>query len=263
MKYIMITNDPAKAQESYDAGINRMMVDLEILNKNKRQKGTNSFISDHKITDVATIRDAAPDAELMVRINHYHPDINVEITDVLNQGADFIMLPYIQSLQEVEQVSLMIGTKASLIPLIETPRSFVKLNEICAVKNVKEVYLGLNDLHLEMKLDFMFEILSGGLVDIFAQTAKQHNLPFGFGGVGAVKAGKISAEYIIAEHARVGSTRAIVGRAFRDNISNYKAALSELNHYYKAALKLSSEAQIKNFENLKSKIAAIANEQQQ
>lgn len=82
---------------------------------------------------------------------------------------------------------------------------------------VDEAHIGLNDMHLSYGLTFMFELLSNGLVENMCQTFKKYNIPYGFGGIAKIGEGLLPAERIIAEHYRLGSTRAILSRSFCDN----------------------------------------------
>ncbi|TXC65459.1 hypothetical protein FSC37_03205 [Piscinibacter aquaticus] len=82
------------------------------------------------------------------------------------------------------------------------------------MRGVDEVHIGLNDLHLEMKCRFMFQPLADGHVDRMAALLRDAQIPFGIGGVARVGEGLLPAELLLAEHARLGSTAAILSRTF-------------------------------------------------
>ena len=60
----------------------------------------------------------------------------------------------------------------------------------------------------------MFEPLASGLVDRIAATLNEFRIPFGIGGVARFGEGLLPAELVLAEHARLGSTAAILSRTF-------------------------------------------------
>lgn len=246
MVYILITNDPDGARLAFEAGVQRLMVDLENLGKKERQGHMDTFISGHKISDVAAVRKSVPDAELMVRINPVHGGTRDEIEQVLKTKIDLIMVPMFTSVQDIQTVCSFIDGRAGCVPLVETPQALDCLSDVCQVPGVSEVYLGLNDLHLALKNKFMFEPLLHGLVDQFAQVAKRYNLPFGFGGVAAIGTGDLPAELIVKEHARLGSTRVILSRSFQRhvmdddedlNMDSFKSAVGALSRVYRIGLR--------------------------
>ena len=76
------------------------------------------------------------------------------------------------------------------------------------------MHVGLNDLHAEMRLAFMFESLAFGMMDHVAERLLDCGVPFGIGGVAPEGAGPLSARLILSEHARLGSTACILSRGF-------------------------------------------------
>ncbi len=212
LETIVITNDAARAALAMRAGVARIMVDLEYIGKSDRQPA-GSLISAHTFDDISTIRAAVPAAKLIVRINPVGETTQREVEEAVTRGADFIMLPMVKTAQEMSRVKACIGGRAKLIPLIE---HIDALNQAEAILDAgaDEAYLGLNDLHLSLGQHFMFEPLAEGLVDQFAAHARARNLPFGFGGVGKMGAGLLAADAVIGEHARLGSSRVIISRAF-------------------------------------------------
>ena len=60
----------------------------------------------------------------------------------------------------------------------------------------------------------MFELVADGTVDRLARQVLASGKKFGFGGIAGVGKGMIPAEMVIREHYRIGSTCAILSRAF-------------------------------------------------
>ncbi|MBO7217200.1 MAG: aldolase, partial [Clostridia bacterium] len=107
---------------------------------------------------------------------------------------------------------------AKCVPMIETAQAMARIDDILEVEGIDEIYIGLNDLHIGLGLTFMFETLSGGLIDYMAEKIKAKGLPFGFGGMAKIGEGMLPAERILAEHYRLGSTTVILSRTFRNEV---------------------------------------------
>ena len=75
-------------------------------------------------------------------------------------------------------------------------------------------HVGLNDLHLALGMDFMFEPLADGTVEAIGAKCLARGLPWGFGGVARPGRGLLPAEHVLAEHYRLGSSAAILSRSF-------------------------------------------------
>ena len=211
MNYLFITNKPEIAAFVEHCGVTRIFLDLEVMGKLDRQGHLDSVISQHSITDVRPIKSVLQTAKLMVRINPLHDSSQKEIDDVISSGADIIMLPMFQSAEEVKIVGDMIDGRAMFIPLVETYNAAMEINDIHDIESVDEIHIGLNDLHLDMKLKFMFQLLSNGFIDeIISQLTK----PFGIGGIARLGEGIIPADYVLAEHVRLKSSAVILSRAF-------------------------------------------------
>lgn len=212
---LLITGDGDVARYAVDCGVGRLFVDLEARGKRERQLGRDTVISGHGLDDVARVRAAAPEAELLVRIEPYDADATAgEVEAVVAAGADLVMLPMCTGPRQVARVAALLGGRAGLVPLIETPQALTRCADLAAVDGVAECYVGLNDLSLGLGLDFLFEPLAGGLIDHLAGILRAVGLPFGFGGIGRLDAGAVPGELVLGEHLRLGSTRAILSRAF-------------------------------------------------
>jgi len=219
MKYIIITNDPSVASIAGSCGIERVMIDLELMNKKERQGNLDTFITTHCPEDIVSIREAAPDCELLVRLNPLHAGSKNEIDHAIKSGADFIMQPYFRTADEVKRFVGLIDSRCSFIPLVEHIDALDHIEAILDVQGITEAYLGLNDLNISRGGKFMFKAFPDGLVDQFADAAKARHIPFGIGGIGPIEKSKLPAELILSEHKRVGSTCIILGRAFQDVIT--------------------------------------------
>lgn len=220
LKLMYITNRPEIAQIAESAGVDRIFVDMEYIGKSERQGGMDTVQYHHTVEDVATIKSAITNADLMVRINPIHEETEQycsskeEIDDVIANGADIIMLPYFKTADEVRKFIELVDGRVRTLLLIETVEAVEIIDEILAIDGVDEVFIGLNDLSLGYKKKFMFELLSDGTVEKLCFKFKQKGIPYGFGGIASLGKGLLPSEYIIREHYRLGSTCAILSRSF-------------------------------------------------
>ena len=224
MELIFITNNAEIAMYAERSGVDRVMVDLEILGKEDRQGHLDTVMSAHSIDDILDIRNAISTSKLVVRVNPIHDDSINEIDEVVNCGADAVMLPMFKTVDEVEKFIHFLNGRANSILLLETPQALVRIDEILLVPQIDEIYIGLNDLHLGMGLDFMFELLSGGIVEYLSEKIKSAGIKFGFGGIARLGQGKLDSSLILSEHHRLGSQVVILSRDFHGGATN----LSEL-----------------------------------
>lgn len=254
------------ARFAADSGVARLFVDLEIRGKEARQGHRSTVISRHEMADVSAVRAVVPDRELLVRLNPWHGDSSAEVDEALARGADLLMLPMFSRAEEVKAFSDAVGGRAGVIPLVETPEAMDCLEDVLKVPGVQEIYLGLNDLHMALGLRFMFQLLADGTVDRFAEVVRGAGLPFGFGGVARAGEGLLPAELIMMEHARLGSTRAILSRTFhrqagtvakiQDNM-NFPGELGQLRQAWEHGLSLDHSSLLENRDRVRELVAQV------
>jgi len=222
LKLMYITNNPAVALISERNSVDRIWVDLETLGKAKRQADFNSVKSNHTIEDISVIRKVIQSAELLVRINPLHEGTEHEIEEVISRGADIIMLPMYHTSEDAKKFVDIVNGRAKTLLLLETIAAERNVEETATLSGADEIHIGLNDLHIEYKMNFMFELLANGKVDEICEKIKLRGIPYGFGGIaGLDEGGLLPARIIIAEHYRLGSSMAILARSFCDS-SNEK-----------------------------------------
>lgn len=219
LKLMYITNQPVLARIAEKNTVSRIWVDLETHGKETRQLNINSVKSNHSMSDVSAIRDVLSQAELLVRVNPLHEKSQVEINEVIERGADILMLPMFHTEEEARRWVDMVHGRRKTIMLVETIGAQRCIESIARIPGVDEIHIGLNDLHLAHDLTFMFELLANGQVEEMTKKIAATGLPFGFGGVAKLDHGILPAQYIIPEHHRLGSSMVILSRGFFDGNS--------------------------------------------
>lgn len=209
-----ITNDPTVAQIAEKNGVQRVWIDLEMLGKEERQKNLNTVKSHHCIHDIEVISNVLTTSEVLVRVNPINPGSEEEINQVIAAGADMIMLPMWKTVEDVKQFLSFVNGRVKTTLLLETKEAAECLDQVLELGGFDEIHIGLNDLHLSYGLAFMFELLSNGTVESLCKKIAATGIPYGFGGIARIGEGTLPAEWIVKEHYRLGSTRAILSRSF-------------------------------------------------
>lgn len=225
----MIVSDPAIAEYAVGCGVQHLFVDLEHMGKQDRQGHTNSWKSDHTPETVSVIRDAAPQTDLMVRVNPLHDASQSEIDDVIARGADRIMLPMFHTADDMERFFDLLDGRVKAVPLFETAASIENIEQILKRLPLEFAHIGLNDLHLDLKLEFMFQPLSMGLIDTPARHLRDANVTFGIGGIARMGHGLISPVTILSEHVRLGSNFTILSRSFHGSSETVEELQSKMD----------------------------------
>lgn len=233
-----ITNKPEVAKIAQKSGVDRIFVDMEYIGKDKRQGGMDTVQSHHTYADIENISKAIQGgtSELQVRVNPIHDatceycSSEEEIDTAIKCGADVVMLPMFRTPHEVERFIKAVDGRAKTVLLLETIEADLAVNEILAVGGYDEFHVGINDLHLAYKKKFMFELYIDGTLDRLSRIFNEHDVKFGIGGIARVGYGMLPAEYIIAEHYRLGSQMAILSRSFCD--ANKATDMNELEKVF-------------------------------
>lgn len=265
LKLMYITNNPDVARIAEENGVDRIWVDLETLGKEARQPGMNTVKSNHTLSDVSVIRDSISTSDLLVRVNPLNENSKNEIDEAINRGADIVMLPMFRTADDAKRFVDFVNGRAKVLLLLETIDAEKNIESIVSLDGIDEIHIGLNDLHLEHKQKFMFELLANGNVEALAKTLKKNNIPFGFGGIARLDEGKLPAQHIIAEHYRLGSSMAILSRSFCDSINNsigivkeqFEQGMARLRHYEDFLIKQPAAFFIDNQKVLASEVENI------
>lgn len=215
-----ITNNPCIAQIAERAGVDWIFLDMEFIGKDKRQGGLDTVQNHHTFEDVRIIKKTVSNAEVLVRVNPIHdtlkdyPSSKDEIDCTIEAGADIVMLPFFKTVDEVKSFITFVDGRAKTLLLMETVEAANLVDEILEIPGIDMIHLGLNDMHLEMGMKFMFELLADGTVERLGNKIKAKGIPFGFGGIATLDGGCLPGSMVLKEHVRLGSNMVIVSRSF-------------------------------------------------
>ena len=251
MKFLKIENNPDNAILFQKIGVDRIFLDLEILGKKERQKGLDTIISEsHSINDVKRLSSILTTSELLVRINPLNINSKSEIEKCIKDGADILMLPMFKTKKEVQSFINIVDKRVKTCLLLETSQALCRLDDILTVEGIDEIHIGLNDLHLSMGLDFMFELLSGGIVEYIIKKIRPFNIKVGFGGIAPLEKGLVSGEMILKEHIRLNSSSVILSRPFDalldNNFDTFENAFIKLKNKHSFLKKNKSKIDFKD-----------------
>ena len=210
-----ITNDSDIARIAVDAGVDRIFIDMEVLGKAERQGNMDSVKSHHVPSDIGRVRQSiGSDAQIIARVDPLNPESQKQIDASIQYGADILMLPMWKTAGEAAKFVSMTEGRCRTQLLLETAEAAENVEEAARFSGANEIHIGLNDLHLSYHKKFMFELLADGTVERLTRTIRSCGLPYGFGGIGRPGRGLLPAEYILAEHYRLGSQIVILSRSF-------------------------------------------------
>lgn len=262
-----ITNSLPVALIAEKYGVQRIWIDLETLDKELRQKGRDGVKSHHTIQNIREIKPNLTSSQLLVRINHWNKNSQEEIDEVVEAGADMIMLPYWKTQEEVCQFIAAVNGRCKTTLLLETKEAAEILDDVLETEGIDEIHIGLNDLHISCGLDFMFELLTDGTVERLCAKIAAKGIPYGFGGIAKLGAGAVPAEKIILEHYRLGSTRAILSRSFcnaekagsiEEIETIFAKGMKEFRDFENYAASATQEVFRKNRKELETAVEAVA-----
>ena len=265
LNLMYITKHPEIARIAEEAGVDWIFVDMEFIGKDCRQGGLDTVQNHHTVEDVANIRAAVTKAKVLVRINPIHdtmddyPSSEEEIEAVIQAGADIVMLPYFKTTEEVHRFIGYVGGRAKTCLLVETPEAADLLDQIVEIDGIDIIHIGLNDMHLALKMKFMFQLLTDGSVDKWTRIIAQKGIMYGFGGLASLNGGAVPGRMILKEHYRLGSQMVIVSRAFcnTDNMTDLDKVRSIFNNGIADIRKMENEMNKLSKEDFKNNHKAV------
>ena len=250
LKLMYITNKPAVAEIAEESGVDWIFLDMEFIGKDARQGGLDTVQNHHTVKDIENIKAAVKTAKVLVRVNPIHkalpnyPSSKDEIDASIKAGADIVMLPFFKTVEEVKEFISYVNGRAKTLLLMETVEAANLVDDILEVPGIDMIHLGLNDMHLELGMKFMFELLSNGTVERLGAKIKAKGIPFGFGGIATLEGGALPGSMVLKEHVRLGSSMVIVSRSFcnTDLVTDLNEVKSIFNNGIRAIRDMELEA---------------------
>lgn len=223
-----ITNVAEIASHAISCGADRIVIDLESRGKDIRQSGKTQ--KPHALKDIIEVRRKLPGAFITVRINPIqYSGTSEEIKFLIDHGADQIMLPYFHQLGEAEMFLSLVNGKSSACLLVETVKSLALIQELISWKEADEFYLGLNDLAIELGLDFPFKTLSGGFIADAVTALNSSSSTFGFGGLAPIDSGLVNGSAILGELLRHQASTVFLSRDFHHCSESLETLKTRIN----------------------------------
>jgi citrate lyase beta subunit len=212
----LFTDDPGLARAADDAGIDRIGVDLEQLNKAARQKGTNSRLSGHRIESLPLIRAVLRRAQLFARSNPLNDSSAAEVEALLGHGVRVIMLPYFRTPGELARFCRLVDGRALVVGLAETVESLDSIGDILQTPGLGEIHFGLNDLRLQMGFTNHFDVLATPRFQEAATAVRRSGVPFGVAALARPddRSLPVDPREVCRQIVSLGATRALVARSF-------------------------------------------------
>lgn len=270
MTLMYITNNTNIARIAEKNGVDRIWIDLETLGKEERQKNMDCVKSHHTINDIKIMSKVLTSSELMVRINPWNVNSKREIEDVISAGAQRIMLPMWKTSNEADEFLRFVNQRTATTLLLETKEAVECIDNVLRNPLLDEIHIGLNDLHLSYNMEFMFELLTNGVVENLCSKMDRAGVKYGFGGIAQIGTGTLPAEKILIEHYRLKSTRVILSRGFckmtnEDTIQtfaeNFTKNMKQFRSYERIACGLTSNDYISNHKDIEEIIDTVLGKQ--
>jgi hypothetical protein len=206
--------DPDLIRRVVAGGARGVIVDWEYAGKRERQKGVDTQINRQDVADLLRVR-RSTDALVICRINGYGVTTPAEIEQAVDAGADEILLPMVESVDEVEAVLSTVDDRCGVGVLIETIGA-MKIIPQLARMSLARVMLGLIDLSIQRETSNIFEPVVDGTIEYIRSSI---DVPFGWGGLTLPERGHpIPCRLLIAEMVRLRSDFSFLRRSFHRDV---------------------------------------------
>ncbi len=213
---MLFTNNIDLARTAQKAGVDRIVVDLEVREKRERQNGYHLECNYHTIEDLRLMKRAVG-VPVVCRINPINENSKDEINEAIASGADILMLPMFRTAEEAEEFIYLSAGRSKTILLLETKEAVDNAKKIAKL-DFDEIYIGLNDLAISYGKGFAYELLADDLLDNLRSVFRDK--PFGFGGITILgKGAPLPTGLILKELARLSADSVIIRRAFKKDIA--------------------------------------------
>ena len=229
MDFFAFYSNPERLQVLIDGGIDGIVVDWERKGKELRQKLYDTQISVHHTADLKLVHQQNPN-QIICRINPPNPESNTEIDLAIDHGADEILLPMVQTVQEVEKILTHTDGRIKVGLMLETEEALAIAADLDQLP-VHRFFVGLNDLSIQRGTrNIFYPFLDGTLDELRPKITKQ----FGVAGLTHPQLGDpIPCKYLVNRMKYYQCSYAFLRRSFYRDLEHYTArdillALSEI-----------------------------------
>jgi hypothetical protein len=203
-------NTPAAARAVVAAGATGVVVDWERRGKQARQAGVDTQINADTPEDLRAVR-AAQDGVVLCRVNRWSP---VEVDLAVDLGADEVLLPMVRGPEEVDAALDVVAGRCRLGILAETVEAVERI-EALAARPLSRIYLGLNDLMIDLGGGTLFLPLVDGTAARVAGAARAAGIPFGVAGLTVPEGGRpVPCRLVQGALAGLGASFTFLRRSF-------------------------------------------------
>jgi hypothetical protein len=212
---LLFALDVDYAAAAVRAGVAAVVVDWEWRGKAARQDGRDTQINYGTQEDLMRAR-ASCAGPVICRINN-RPEVRQrEARLAVELGADEVWLPMVRSVAEVRECLDAVGDRAAVGMMLETREALALGRELTQLP-LSHVYVGLNDLCIDLKKANLFEPLVDGTLERFRDSYPGR---LGFAGVTRPERGApIPQRLLLAEMARLDCSFGVARRAFHADVA--------------------------------------------
>ena len=252
---VVFTKEEEIIRRAELGGISGFMIDWENKDKAERQSGFDTQINNDQVDDLARVR-ALTNRTIICRVNNTPELRSREIALAIGNGANEILLPMVRSIQVVEETLKETEGFARVALMIETKEAITLAKELGALP-VSRVYVGLNDLSIDLRKETIFDSLEDGTID---SIRPYFDVPFGFAGLTLPECGSpIPSRLLYSEMARLRCSFTFLRRSYLRDVRG-KDSAEELPRMYRAftaASLLSDAALMAHHHELNEKIRSV------
>ena len=237
----LFSTDVASARAAEAAGVASVIVDWEHHGKAGRQRGYDTELNAGTAADVRALADALS-IPVTVRVDSLRGQCGADVERALDAGAETLMLPMAESAADVERFLTLVRGRARTLVQLETASL---VDRVATIRDLPwdSAYVGLNDLMISRRADWLWTPLLDGTLDrVFDALAGR---PVGFGGVTVMGGGHpIPFSLLLREMERLSCRLSFLRRTFWREIEgrDVAAELDAVRAAWRAARLRSPEA---------------------
>ena len=238
---VLFETELSRIAESQKAGIVDFIVDWECRGKKDRQCGFDTQINEKTPDDLTTLS-SSTGVISWCRLNAFGSWTKEEVNKAISAGAAVVLLPMVTSAAEVEKFLRYINGRCRSGILLETRQAFQFASDI-AKYPLDIVYVGLNDLMINLHTKSIFSALASGIVE---EARACFNIPmFGCAGITVLDRGQpLPCRLLMQEISRLGCNMTFLRRSYNRDIIGRDPVyeLNRIRFYWKnLSLRLQNE----------------------